>query len=108
MKLEKFTKEVDGQVVSSLIMYFVDLPSRRLAVIEEVFTKPEHRNKGYSTELLVKAMQRARKLQADCIELTVRQDSPHIRKFYEQWGFEDRMQVAMRCNLRNVQPWNPN
>ena len=107
MKMEKFTKEVDGEVVSSLIMYFVDLPSRRLAVIEEVYTKPEHRRKGYSTELLVKAMARARELKADCIELTVRQDSPHVRAFYEQRGFEDRKQVAMRCNLGGLKLWNP-
>ena len=107
MKMEKLTKVVDEQVVSSLTLYFMDLPSRRLAVIEEVFTKPEHRNKGYSTELINRAIARANQLGADCIELTVRQDAPHIQEFYKSFGFEDRMQVAMRLKLRHMEPWNP-
>lgn len=105
--MEKLTKEVDGKVVSSLILYFVELPSRKLAVIEEVYTKPEYRNRGYSRELLKKAISRARDLHADCIELTVRQDQPHIQEFYKGLGFEDRMQVAMRLKLQLMNPWNP-
>lgn len=103
--MEKLTKVIDGEVVSSLILYFVDLPSRRLAVIEEVYTKPEHRNNGYSTELIEKAIARAKELDAQCIELTVRQDRPNIKEFYEKFGFQDRLQVAMRLQLTEMKPW---
>lgn len=103
--METLTKVIDDKVVSSLILYFVDLPSRRLAVIEEVFTEPEHRRKGYSTELVNQAIARAKKLDADCIELTVRQDSPHIQEFYKSFGFEDRIQVSMRLKLKEMKPW---
>lgn len=101
----KLTKVVDGNVVSSLILYYIELPSRKLAVIEEVFTEPEHRRKGYSTELVKEAIEKAKELDADCIELTVRQDSPHIQEFYKSFGFEDRIQVSMRLKLKEMKPW---
>ena len=103
--METLTKVIDGKVVSSLTIYFVDLPSRRLAVIEEVFTEPDHRRKGYSTELIKQAIARAVELDYDCIELTVRQDAPHIQEFYKSFGFEDRIQVAMRLKLKEMTPW---
>lgn len=103
--METLTRIVDGKVVSSLTIYFVELPSRRLAVIEEVFTVPEYRNRGYSTELINDAIARAKELDYDCIELTVRQDSPHIQEYYKKFGFEDRMQVAMRLKLKEMKPW---
>lgn len=105
--VEKLTKEIDGRVVSSLQLYFVELPSRRLAVIEEVFTAEEHRGRGYATELIKRAIERARSLEADCVELTVRQDAPHIKEFYERLGFEDRMQTAMRLKFGNFNSWKP-
>lgn len=91
---------------SSLQMYFVELPSRKLAVIEEVYTVPEYRGRGYATELLKVAISKAKEMGADCIELTVRQDSPEVQEFYKSLGFEDRKQVAMRLSINKVQ-WNP-
>ena len=107
MKMDTLTKVVDGEVISSLTIYFVDLPSRRLAVIEEVYTKPEHRGKGHATDLIQQAIAHAKKMDAQCIELTVRQDSPHIQEFYKHLGFYDRMQVAMRYDIKPMKPWNP-
>jgi len=97
---------VFGDRWSTLQLYFIELPSRKLAVIEEVYTKPEHRRKGYSTYLITDAISYAKELGADCIELTVRQDQPHIKEFYENFGFEDRKQTAMRLTINKVQ-WNP-
>ena len=91
---------------SSLELYFIELPSRKLAVIEEVYTKHEYRGLGYATELIQEAIETAKRWGADCIELTVRQDSPNIKAFYEGLGFEDRKQVAMRLSINKVQ-WNP-
>ena len=103
MKQLKFESDCGN---SSLQLYFVELPSRKLAIIEEVFTKPEHRGKGLSTALIREAILTAKEWGADCIELTVRQDAPHIREFYERFGFEDRKQTAMRLTINKVQ-WNP-
>jgi ribosomal protein S18 acetylase RimI-like enzyme len=107
MKKEKLTKMFQDRVVSSLTIYFVELDSRRLAVIEEVWTHPEFRRQGYSTELVKRAIKMAREYDANCIELTVRQDSPHIQEFYKSLGFYDRMQVAMRYDINQMKPWNP-
>lgn len=103
---EQFTTKVDGKVISSLMLYYIELPSRNLAVIEEVWTHPDHRRQGHSTVLIRKAIDKAKELGADCVELTVRQDAPHIQQFYESFGFEDRKNVAMRLKLRDMKPWN--
>ena len=103
MKCKKIESECGN---SSLQLYFVELPSRKLAVIEEVYTKPKYRNRGLATVLIRQAIRVARDWGADCIELTVRKDSPHIKGFYEDFGFKDRKQVAMRLTINKVR-WNP-
>ena len=105
MKRQRLQKIVDGDIVSTLWLYVVPLPSRKLAVIEEVYTKPEHRKKGYSTELIKNALKLAADMDVDCVELTVRQDKPEIQEFYKSFGFEDRKQVAMRLKLKEMKPW---
>ncbi len=94
-----FTKKVDDKVVSSLWLYTVELPSRNLAVIEEVQTDEEHRRKGYATDLINSAIAKCRAIGIDCVELTVREDKPEIQEFYKSLGFEDRLNRAMRLNL---------
>ena len=103
--IKTFSKIIDGKTVSSLVLYTVELPSRHLAVIEEVYTEPEHRGKGYATDIIVEAVAFAKHIGADCIELTVRQDRPHIQKFYELFGFEDRKNVAMRLKFNTFKSW---
>lgn len=95
-----FTIEKDGEVVSSLILYTVDLPSRYLGVIEEVFTKPEYRGLGLSTKLIGQALDFGRELGLDCIELTVRQDNEKVQQFYKSLGFIDRLNYAYRYKLK--------
>jgi len=99
MLLKRFTKEIDGAIVSSLYLYTVELPSRNLAVIEEVNTLEAYRNKGYATELIKKAIAHAKELGCDCIELTVRQDKPEIQAFYKSLGFIDRLNHCYRLKL---------
>jgi len=91
-----FTKEVDDRVVSSVTLYTVNLLSRRLAVIEEVVTLPEYRNRGFATALIREAIDRAIADGADCVELCVRADDAKTRSFYESMGFRDRNQTVMR------------
>jgi ribosomal protein S18 acetylase RimI-like enzyme len=94
-----FKKRIGNGVVSSLVFYTVKLPSRHLGVIEEVFTTEHHRGKGYATELILKAIAKGKALGLDCIELTVRQDKPHIQDFYKKLGFYDRLNHAYRYEL---------
>lgn len=94
-----FTDENEGKAISSLILYTVKLPSRNLGVIEEVFTLPEYRKQGRARKLMLQAIEKAKELELDCLELTVREDSPHIQEFYKSLGFFDRLNRAYRLKL---------
>lgn len=94
-----FKDKVKGQVVSSLILYTVRLPSRYLGVIEEVQTVPEYRLQGRATKLMKKAIQKGKALGLDCIELTVRDDKPEVQEFYKSLGFFDRLNHSYRLKL---------
>ena len=71
-------------------MYVMKLFSRKLAVIEEVVTLKEYRNKGIGSKLVTSAINKAKELGCDCVELTVRQDNKDVQRFYENLGFKDR------------------
>jgi ribosomal protein S18 acetylase RimI-like enzyme len=94
-----FTDKEDGKVVSSLILYVVKLPSRHLGVIEEVKTDEPYRRQGRATKLMKEAIEKGRELGLDCIELTVREDSPIVQDFYKSLGFFDRLNRAYRLSL---------
>lgn len=99
MQLKRLTTLKDRQVISSLCLYTVKLPSRRLAVIEEVWTHPDHRRQGHSRRLMIRAIKIAKKLGCECVELTVRQDRPDLQKFYQSLGFFDRLNHAYRLKI---------
>lgn len=97
--VKRFSDYENGLEVSSLMFYDVKLPSRHLGVIEEVFTKEEYRQQGRSRKLMLQAIEYARELGCNCVELTVRQDKPHIQNFYKSLGFKDRLNHAYRYEL---------
>jgi ribosomal protein S18 acetylase RimI-like enzyme len=99
--IKTFTDKVGNEVVSSLILYTVDLPSRYLGVIEEVQTKEEYRNQGRATKLIHEALEFGKELGLDCIELTVRQDNPKVQNLYKSLGFIDRLNHAYRYQIKN-------
>lgn len=94
-----FKDKVGKEVVASLVLYTVKLPSRHLGVIEEVQTKEEYRKQGRATKLILQAIEKCRELQLDCVELTVREDKPDVQKLYRSFGFFDRLNRAYRLNL---------
>ena len=94
-----FTKIVGGEVVSFCSLYIIELLTRKLGVIEEVITKEECRKNGYATELIKQAVDKARELKCDCVELTVREDRPEIQEFYNKLGFVDRKNKSFRLQL---------
>lgn len=89
----------NNKVISSLILYTVKLPSRYLGVIEEVNTNKRYRRQGLATKNINKAIKKGKELGLDCIELTVREDSPEIQKFYKSLGFFDRLNKSYRYEL---------
>lgn len=87
------------RVISLVVLGVTILFSRRLGVIEEVVTLKPFRNRGYSTELIQTALAKARELNLQCVELTVREDRPEIQQYYKGLGFRDRGQRCMRLML---------
>lgn len=98
-KVYHFTDSVDDKVVSSLVLYTVKLPSRRLGVIEEVFTDERYRMQGRATKLVKQAIEKCKELDLDCVELTVREDNIAVQNFYKGLGFKDRFNRAYRLTL---------
>lgn len=97
-----FTKEDEqGNIVAMATLYHVRLLTRHLGFIEGVCVLKEHRGKGIATELVTKAVEKARSLGCDCVELTVRNDKPEVRRLYEKLGFRDRKNLSMRLWLNN-------
>ena len=96
MHCERLTRKEHGKVVSSLYIYMVELPSRKLAVIEEVRTDEAYRGKGYATLLISQAIKLAKGRNCDCVELTTQEGN---EGFYERLGFVDRKNKALRLPL---------
>ena len=93
---EKISIKMNGKCVSWCYLYTVKLPSRKLAVIEEVFTLEDYRGAGLASKVVKQAIEKAKALSCDCVELNVRQGKDG---FYENLGFKDRNNKAMRLVL---------
>lgn len=91
-----FYKLEDSKPVAMVTLYIINLFSRKLAVIEEVVTLEKYRNNGIGSALVKSAINEAKKEGCDCVELTCRDDKPEVKRFYEQLGFIDRHNTAMR------------
>ncbi len=91
----------DDKLVAMVMLYIVELFSRKLGVIEEVVTLNEYRKQGIGSGLVNLAVDKAKLLGCDCVELTVHQDNPRVKRFYEGLGFSDRHNNSMRLWLRN-------
>lgn len=95
-----FIHRVNGEIVASLILYKVGLPSRYLGVIEEVFVKEKYRRQGLATKIMKQALDYAKKIGLDCVELTVNKNAEHIINFYKKLGFYDRSNISMRYPIK--------
>ncbi len=98
--LDKFEKndnmyllvlEIDGTVVSSLQMAIIESLThniRPFAIIENVVTHLEYRNKGFASALLSKATEIAKNKGAYKISLETGSNKEETLNFYRNNGFE--------------------
>ena len=98
--LDKFEKdenmyllvlEKDAQVVASVQMAIIESLThnvRPFAVIENVVTHAEHRNKGYASALLEEATKIAREKRCYKISLETGSNKESTLNFYRKNGFE--------------------
>jgi len=85
-----------GRIIGLTTLYTVELFSRKLGVIEEVVSLREYRNKGIGSSLMHRAINKAKELGLTCLELNVKNTKPKVKKFYENMGFYDRKNNALR------------
>lgn len=101
-------KDNENQI-ASLVLYFVPLRSRHLAVIEEVKTNEGYRNKGYATQLINIAINKAKELNADTLELCLNKKDTMAVKLYEKCGFKEdanvRMKIILNEEFKRVGKW---
>ena len=81
--------EENGRIIgnASLIPFRHD--GKRLFLIANVATHPDHRRRGIGRALTQRAMQQARDKKASAIWLHVRDDNPGAIKLYEDLGFRE-------------------
>lgn len=89
--MQLLVAEVDGKVVSTVQMAIVENLThnmRPFAVIENVVTHPDYRNKGYASALLEKASGLAKEHRCYKVFLETGSNKESTLNFYKQNGFE--------------------
>ena len=102
---------IGDELVCSLVLYIVELRSRKLAVIEEVKTVEGYRHKGYGKSLVNRAIKKAKKLNCDIVELCYNPTKGDMsRKFYTSCGFIEDGTVRAKIvlneeNMKKTDKW---
>lgn len=74
--------------ISSCLCTFYNNGKADVMLIDKVQTKKEFRGQGYGTKLMNKALNFAKELQIDAIELVVDKNNKVAKKLYEKAGFK--------------------
>jgi ribosomal protein S18 acetylase RimI-like enzyme len=90
MPLSGFVWEQDGRIVGNVSLVPFRHKGKRIYLIANVATHPEHRRKGIAHTLTERAMQHARQRGSDELWLHVRDDNPGAVQMYADLGFEER------------------
>lgn len=90
MPLSGFVWEQDGRIVGNVSLVPFRQKGKRIYLIANVATHPEHRRKGIARILTERAMQHASQRGAGELWLHVREDNPGAVQMYIDLGFEER------------------
>lgn len=89
--------------VSSCLCSFYNNGKADVMLIDNVQTKEEFRGKGYGAKLIKKAINLAKKLKVDSVELVVNKNNKAAKKLYENSGFEKTKKDYYRIILNKWQ-----
>src|SRR5512142_2067351 len=90
MPLSGFIWEENGKIVGNASLVYQNFGTRRIAMIANVATHPDHRRQGIGRALTEAAMAHARRKGAKELWLHVRDDNPTAIRIYEGLGFQAR------------------
>jgi ribosomal protein S18 acetylase RimI-like enzyme len=90
MPLTGYVWEQDGHIIGNASLVPFRHKGKRIHLIANVATHPDHRRKGIARVLTEQAMQHARQHGTDELWLHVREDNPGAVKMYSDLGFVER------------------
>lgn len=91
------TKKGDSEVRGFLYLQAITIPSSNLVlkgVIEDLYTKPQHRRQGIATNMLQVAMAWGRKQKIRNIELVSLSNTKQMSEFYESFLKEAKKEIS--------------
>ena len=89
----------DGEIVGSLTLILVAIPTGLRAWIEDVVVDEEARGRGVGEALNEEAIRRARARGARTVDLTSRPSREAANRLYERLGFEKRETNVYRFTI---------
>lgn len=105
MPLSGFVWEQDGRIIGNASLVPFRHKGRRIYLIANVATHPEHRRKGIARTLTERAMQHAWQRGGDELWLHVREDNPGAVQMYTDLGFEEHARrTTWRASKDGPQP----
>ena len=90
LPLSGFVWEQDGRILGNASLVPFRHQGKRIFLIANVATHPDHRRKGIARFLTEQVMQQARQRGADEVWLHVREDNPGAVQMYSDLGFVER------------------
>lgn len=98
MPLAGFVWEESGKIIGNASLVFQSHRGKKIAMIANVATHPDHRRRGIGRALTERAMLNARQRGASELWLQVRDDNPTAIRIYADLGFVER---ARRTTYRS-------
>ncbi|MFL7869808.1 MAG: GNAT family N-acetyltransferase [Anaerolineales bacterium] len=92
MPLSGFVWEQDGHIIGNASLVPFRHKGKRIYLIANVATHPDHRRKGIAHALTERALTHARQRGANALWLHVRADNPGAVQMYRELGFVERAQ----------------
>ncbi|MGB9675378.1 MAG: GNAT family N-acetyltransferase [Candidatus Nanoarchaeia archaeon] len=86
----KIFVEKDGKEIGRCFLYFIknDLHEKPYVLLEDVFVEENYRGEKIGTNLVKKALERAKSMGCYKIIATSRFERENVHKFYERLGFK--------------------
>lgn len=104
LPLSGFVWEQDGRIIGNASLVPFRHKGKRIYLIANVATHPDHRRKGIARVLTEQVMENARQRGADELWLHVRRDNPGAVQMYSDLGFVERARrITWRAN-KSVPP----
>ena len=99
---ELIVAELDGEIIGTLQLTFtpsISFQGGKRATVESVRVDEKHRGQGFGREMMLWAIERAKREDCVSMQLTTNADRLDAHRFYENLGFS-RTHLGMKLKLK--------